>query len=245
MPSAEKVHKVAELKERIEGSEALLVTDFEGLTVGDATELRRTLRGAGARFAIVKNTLMRRAASDAGAPEMEGMLSGPTGVAFVDGDVAAVAKSLSEAAKRFPRLALKGAFMEGRVLSADEAKALADLEPRPVLLSKVAGLLKSEMTRAASMLQTIQGRFLALLESYKEELPDEAAAEPEPEAAEPGAAEPEAAEPGAAEPEPEPEAAEPEPEAAEPEPAEPAEGTIETTTDGEPEAAPAGEDGKE
>jgi large subunit ribosomal protein L10 len=171
MPSTAKVQKVAELRGRIEASEALLLTDFEGLTVMDATELRRSLRATGAQFAVVKNTLMQRAAGEVGAAEMEGLLKGPTAVAFVTGDVAAVARSLSEAARRFPRLALKGAYMEGRVLSADEARALADLQPRPVLLARIAGLAKAEMARAARMLQALQGRFLADLAAYQDKLP--------------------------------------------------------------------------
>jgi large subunit ribosomal protein L10 len=211
MPKTEKVEKVAELRARIERTQALLLTDFQGITVSDATELRRSLRSSGARFAVVKNTLMRRAATDIGAGELEAMLTGPTAVTFVDeGDVAAVAKSLSEAARRFPSLELKGAYMEGRVLDAGQARALADLEPRPVLLAKIAGLAKGEMTRAASMFQALQGRFLALLEAYKEKLPAAEAPEtateetpveeapaaeaevPEPEASEPEAPQPEA-----------------------------------------------------
>jgi large subunit ribosomal protein L10 len=175
----EKVRRVADLTDRIQGSGAVLLTDFEGLSVADATELRRSLRRAGARFSVVKNTLMMRAAAEAGAGELQAVLTGPTAVAFVDGDVAAVAKNLAEAARRFPRLGLKGAFMEGRVLFGDEARALADLEPRPVLLSKVAGLFQSEMVRAATVFQALQGRFLSLLEAYREKIPA-AEAEPEP-----------------------------------------------------------------
>jgi large subunit ribosomal protein L10 len=212
MPKTEKVEKVADLRERIERSQALLLTDFQGITVADATELRRSLRTSGARFAVVKNTLMRRAAIDLGADELEGMLTGPTAVTFVDeGDVAAVAKSLSDAARRFPSLELKGAYMEGRVLDAGQARALADLEPRPVLLAKIAGLAKGEMSRAASMFQALQGRFLSLLEAYKEKLPaGEEAAPAEAAAEEAPAAEtaPEAeAAPEAAEAAPEPEEA--------------------------------------
>jgi large subunit ribosomal protein L10 len=179
LANAEKVRRVADLTDRIQGSGAVLLTDFEGLSVADATELRRSLRQSGARFSVVKNTLMMRAAAEAGAGELQAVLTGPTAVAFVDGDVAAVAKSLAEAARRFPRLGLKGAFMEGRVLFGDEARALADLEPRPVLLSTVAGLFQSDMVRAATALQALQGRFLSLLEAYREKVP---AAEAEPEA---------------------------------------------------------------
>jgi large subunit ribosomal protein L10 len=173
----------------------LLLAEYRGLSVHDATELRRALSEQ-ARFAIVKNTLMVRAAADAGVSELEALLEGPTAVAFVQGDVVATAKKVVDAAKRFPALVLKGGYLDGKVLSAAEAQSLATLESREVMLSKVAGMLKAEMTRAASMFQAIQGRFLGVLEAYKEQLPGEAteseeaepAAEPEPAAdAEPAA----------------------------------------------------------
>ena len=172
MPNAEKIAKVAALKERIQGSEALLLAEYRGLSVHDATELRRALSDQ-ARFAIVKNTLMVRAAADAGVAELEALLEGPTAVAFVQGDVVATAKRVVDAAKRFPALVLKGGYLDGKVLSAAEAQSLATLESREVMLSKVAGMLKAEMTRAASMFQAIQGRFLGVLEAYKEQLPGE------------------------------------------------------------------------
>ena len=195
MPNAEKVERVAALKERIEGANALLLAEYRGLSVHDATELRRSLSEQ-ARFSIVKNTLFRRAAADAGVAELEALLDGPTAVAFVDGDVVATAKKVADAAKRFPALVLKGGYLDGKILSAAEAQALATLESREVLLSKVAGMMKAEMQRAASMFQAIQGRFLGVLEAYKDKLPGEAeelaaeagtepiaeAAEPEPSA---------------------------------------------------------------
>jgi large subunit ribosomal protein L10 len=159
---------------------------------------------------VVKNTLMQRAAGEAGIEELEALLSGPTAVAFVDGDVIAAAKKVVDAAKRFPALVLKGAYMEGRVLDAAAAQALATLESREVMLSRVAGMLKSEMTRAASMFQALQGRFLGLLDAYKEKVPgaeaevvatvDEGDGTPEADASEALAEEPEAV--AVAEPEP-------------------------------------------
>ena len=194
MPNAEKIEKVAALKERIQGADALLLAEYRGLSVHDATELRRSLSEQ-ARFAIVKNTLFQRAAADAGVAELEALLDGPTAVAFVQGDVVATAKKVVDAAKRFPALVLKGGYLDGKVLSAAEAQALATLESREVMLSKVAGLMKAEMARAASMFQAIQGRFLGVLESYKAKLPGgdaEPTAEAEPTAdasAEPSAEE--------------------------------------------------------
>jgi len=184
MPKAEKIERVGELKHRIEGSDALLLTEYRGLTVSDITELRRSLAEGGTRFAVVKNTLMQRAAVGASIDELESLLDGPTAVAFVVGDPVAAAKKVVEAAKKFPALILKGGYMDGRVLTADEARSLADLESREVMLSKVAGLLKSEMSRAAAAFVSAQAKFLSLLEAYKEKVPGEtpAAEEATPEA---------------------------------------------------------------
>jgi large subunit ribosomal protein L10 len=172
MPNAEKVERVAALKERIQGSNALLLAEYRGLSVHDATELRRSLSEQ-ARFSIVKNTLFQRAAADAGVAELEQLMDGPTAVAFVEGDVVATAKKVVDAAKRFPSLVLKGGYLDGKILSAAEAQALATLESREVLLSRVAGMMKAEMSRAASMFQAVQGRFLGVLEALKDKLPDE------------------------------------------------------------------------
>jgi large subunit ribosomal protein L10 len=185
MTRAEKVERVAALKARIEGAEALLLAEYRGLTVADITDLRRSLAEGGARFSVVKNTLMRRAAVDAAMAELEQLFDGPTAVAFVAGDPVAAAKKVVDASKKYPTLVLKGGWMEGRLLSAEEATSLADLESREVMLSKIAGLLKNEMSRAASMFASAQSRFLSLLEAYREKLPGEAEvapAEPAPEA---------------------------------------------------------------
>src|SRR5262245_49957230 len=187
MPNAEKLEA---LKERIQGSNALLLAEYRGLSVHDATELRRSLSEQ-ARFSIVKNTLFQRAAADAGVAELETLLDGPTAVAFVDGDIVQTAKKVVDAAKRFPALVLKGGYLDGKLLSAAEAQALATLESREVLLSRVAGMMKAEMTRAASMFQAVQGRFLGVLEAFKDKVPGEAEA-PAPEPGE-AAAETEAA----------------------------------------------------
>ena len=170
MPRTEKVERVAELKRRVEGAEALFLADFRGLTVGDVTDLRRSLRESGTRFAIVKNTLMKRAVGEVGAEGLQALLEGPTAVAFVDGDPIMAAKSLMDAIRRFRTMELKGAYMEGRVLSAGEAQSLATIAPREVLLSQLAGMAKSEMSRAAAMMEALQSRFLSLLDAFKEKL---------------------------------------------------------------------------
>jgi large subunit ribosomal protein L10 len=173
MPKQEKVERVAELTARIEGSDALLLTEYRGLTVSEITELRRSLGEGGTKFQVVKNTLMRRAVNDAGVAELESLLEGPSAVAFVGGDPVAAAKSVVDAAKRFPTLVLKGGFMDGKLLSADDATALAALESREVMLSKVAGLMKSEMSKAAALFVGAQSKFVSLLDAYKQKVPGE------------------------------------------------------------------------
>ena len=245
MPKPEKVERVAELKERIEGSDALLLTEYRGLTVSEITELRRSLAEGGASFAVVKNTLMRRAASAAGVAELEDLLSGPSAITFVDGDPVAAAKSVVKATKLFPALVLKGGYLDGKLLSADEAKALADLESREVMLSKIAGLFKGEMSRAAAMFQAGQSKFLSLLEAYKEKVPGEEVAEVEDVAETPAAPEAETA--PVEEPEAEPEVAEAEAEPPEVEEAAEAETpeTKDDSTDETPEAEASDEEAKE
>lgn len=190
MPKPEKIEKVAALKEQIDGSTALLLTEYRGLTVSEITELRHALLEVDASFAVIKNTLMARAAADAGIQEMEPFLAGPSAVAFVHGDAVAAAKKIKAAIKQYPALVLKGGYMDGQVLDAQAANALADLESREVMLSKIAGLMKGEMARAAAAFIAAQSRFLSLLEAYKEKVPagdqpaEAAAEEPQPEASE-------------------------------------------------------------
>jgi large subunit ribosomal protein L10 len=171
MPNQEKIARVAELTARIERSSALLLTEYRGLSVSEITELRRSLRESGTRFAVVKNTLMQRAVSEAGIEQLKEMLIGPSAVAFVEGDPVAAAKRMQAVAKQFPALVVKGGWMDGQVLSADEARGLADLESREVMLSKIAGLMKGEMSRAAALFQAAQSRFASLLVAYRETLP--------------------------------------------------------------------------
>jgi large subunit ribosomal protein L10 len=184
MPNTEKIERVTALTEEIRGSAALLLADYRGLTVAEIGELRRSLREADTSFAVVKNTLMSRAVVEAGMDDLTVFFTGPSAVAFVHGDPVAAAKKLKAATKLFPALSLKGAYLDGAVLDADAANGLADLESREVMLSKIAGMLQSEFTRAASMLVTVQSRFLSVLEAYRAKLPGEAGATDEPEASE-------------------------------------------------------------
>jgi large subunit ribosomal protein L10 len=153
MPRAEKEAKVKELTERFRSSQGAMFADFRGLTVKDATELRRSLREHEATFAVVKNTLTKLAAKDAGLDDVLGLLEGPTAIAFIGGDAVAGAKAVLEAAKRFPTLEVKGALIESKVLNADDARALATIDNREVSFAKIAGMLQAPLARTAYLLQ--------------------------------------------------------------------------------------------
>jgi large subunit ribosomal protein L10 len=130
-----------------------MFADFRGLTVKDATELRRTLREHDATFAVVKNTLTKLAAKDAGLEEVLSLLEGPTAIAFIAGDPVTGAKAVLEAAKRFPTLEVKGAIIDRQVLGPDDARALATIDTREVSFAKIAGMLQAPLARTAYLLQ--------------------------------------------------------------------------------------------
>jgi large subunit ribosomal protein L10 len=154
-PRAEKVAVVDEVRERLSSSSATLLTEYRGLKVGELAELRRNLRSAGGDFKIYKNTLVRFAVRDLGIDIDEAVLTGPTAVAFVDGDAAAVAKALRDYSRTNPNLVLKGGVMGTKSLSADDARALADLPSREVLLAQLAGALQAPMAKLAGLLQAL------------------------------------------------------------------------------------------
>jgi large subunit ribosomal protein L10 len=143
----DKGDSVAELTESFSSSAAAVLTEYRGLTVKQLKELRRAL-GADTSYAVVKNTLTKIAAERAGVEGIETLLVGPTAVAFVGGDPVTAAKALRDFAKANPALVLKGGIMDGKALTADEIKKLADLESREVLLSKMAGAMKASLTQA-------------------------------------------------------------------------------------------------
>ena len=178
MPNAEKVEKVHELAERFRAAQGALFSDYRGLTVKDAMELRATLRAQNASFVIAKNTLTKLAAKEAGIDGIDDLLQGPTGIVFADGDPIAGAKAFAEVARRFPALLLKGAYVEGHVFDEAGAKGLATVEAREVSLAKIAGLLQSPLSRIAYLLQApIQRLAYALAERGKQGGAGEAAAE--------------------------------------------------------------------
>ena len=138
---------VAALTESFTSSSAAVLTEYRGLTVKQISELRRAL-GADTTYSVVKNTLSKIAAANAGLSGLDALLSGPTAVAFVGGDPVSAAKSLRDFAKTNPALVVKGGVMDGKTLTADEIKKLADLESREVLLAKLAGAMKASLTQA-------------------------------------------------------------------------------------------------
>jgi large subunit ribosomal protein L10 len=153
MPKPEKVEKVKELTKRFKAGTGAVFADFRGLTVKDATELRRTLRGADASLEVVKNTLSRIALREAGLEDAVGLLEGPTAIAFFSGDAISGAKSLLDLSKRFPALVVKGALIEGRVLGESAARGLATLDPKEVSVAKVAGMLQAPLARMTYLLR--------------------------------------------------------------------------------------------
>ena len=171
MARAEKVTAVAEMTERFRDSSGAVLTEYRGLSVAQLGELRRSL-GEHATFAVVKNTLTKIAASDAGvAPELTELLSGPSAIAFVQGDVVETAKGLRDFSRANPFLVIKGGVFEGKPLSANEVSKLADLESREVLLAKLAGAMKANLSKAAATFQaplTQAARLLAALQDKRD-----------------------------------------------------------------------------
>jgi large subunit ribosomal protein L10 len=164
-PRPEKVAVVDEVKTRLTESEAVLLTEYRGLDVPAISELRRALRAAGGDYKIYKNSLVGFAVRDLGL-DLEDLLTGPTAMAFVTtqpdgspGDAVTVAKALRDFAKGNPALVVKGGLMGETLLSADDAKALADVAPREELLARLAGGLAAPMVQMAGLLQALPRNF--------------------------------------------------------------------------------------
>ena len=170
MPNPEKVNAVAELSQQFSNSSAAVITEYRGLTVKQLGELRRAL-GRDTTYAVVKNTLTKRAASDAGFAIEDALLTGPTAIAFVRGDAVEAAKGLRDFARTHPLLVIKGGVLDGKALSAGEISRIADLESREVLLAKVAGGLKALPTRAAGLFQAPLAQVARLAAALQEKKP--------------------------------------------------------------------------
>jgi len=177
------VTAVAELTERFQSSSGAVLTESRGLTVSQLGELRQTL-GPNATFSVVKNTLTKIAASEAGVTtELTDLLSGPSAIAFVDGDVVEAAKGLRDFSRANPLLVIKGGVLDGKALSPAEIVKLADLEPREVLLAKLAGAMKASLANAAGTFAALPVQMAQLLGALEAKRAAEAPAAEAPAAA--------------------------------------------------------------
>ncbi|MER5453601.1 50S ribosomal protein L10 [Micromonospora sp. NPDC002389] len=168
---ADKATAVAELTENFRSAGATVLTEYRGLTVSQLTQLRRSL-GKETTYTVAKNTLAKRAAADAGISGLDELFTGPTALTFVSGDVVEAAKGLRDFAKSNPKLVIKGGVFEGKAISAAEVTKLADLESREVLLAKLAGAMKGNLSKAAALFQaplSKTARLAAALQDKKRE----------------------------------------------------------------------------
>jgi large subunit ribosomal protein L10 len=202
MVRPDKSAAVAELAAEFRSSNAAVLTEYRGLTVAELKALRRTL-GAETSYAVVKNTLTKIAAREAGVSAFEDLLQGPSAIAFVKGDPVEAAKGLRDFAKTHPLLVIKAGVLEGKRLSAAEIATLADLESREVLLARLVGAMQASLSNAVSLFAAPLSQAARVIDALRakteQDRPNEPAAV-EPAAVEPAAVEPAAAEPAAAEP---------------------------------------------
>jgi len=174
-PRPDKVAVVNEVREKFEGADGALLTEYRGLDVPGLAELRKELRAAGGEYKIYKNTLVRIAAREQGF-DLDEHLTGPTAIAFVNqkedgspGDAAAVAKALKEFAKNNDKLVLKGGVLDEKILNVDEIKALAELPSREVLLSQIAGLFQAPLGEFVNLLDAVPREFSYALQALIDE----------------------------------------------------------------------------
>jgi len=147
MARPEKVATVEEIREKLEGAAAAVLTEYRGLKVSELATLRASLRAADAEYKVYKNTLARRAAEEAGLGELISLLEGPTAITFVKGDAVTVAKALRDYSKTNANLVVKGGILGTRVIASDDVIALADIQPREVLLARIAGGFQAPLSR--------------------------------------------------------------------------------------------------
>lgn len=166
MARPDKAASVAEITEAFQGANAAVITEYRGLKVSEMKELRRSL-GADTQYAVVKNTLTKIAAKEAGL-ELDALLEGPTAIAFIKGDPVQAAKGLRDFAKAHPLLVIKGGVLDDKALTPEEIRRLADLESREVLLAKLAGALNAPLQQAVSMLAAPLSQFARVLAAVRD-----------------------------------------------------------------------------
>ncbi len=161
MAKPTKVATVAEIADQFRSSSAAVVTEYRGLTMSQLTTLRKSLGGETA-YTVAKNTLVKRAAADAGVEGLDELFTGPTAVAFINGEPVDAAKVLRDFARANPLLVIKGGVLDGKALDATEVNKLADLESRDVLLAKMAGAMLATLTKAAIVLNALPSQVARL-----------------------------------------------------------------------------------
>ncbi|MET9392694.1 50S ribosomal protein L10 [Streptomyces sp. NPDC006624] len=176
MARPDKVDAVEEMRDKFRDSNGAVVTAYTGLTVAQLQQLRRSL-GENAHYRVAKNTLTKIAANEAGITTIDDLFTGSSAVAFVTGDPVEAAKGLRDFAKDNPNLVIKGGVLDGKALSADEIKKLADLESREVLLSKLAGAMKGKQSQAASVFQALPSKLVRTVDALRAKQDEQGGAE--------------------------------------------------------------------
>jgi large subunit ribosomal protein L10 len=167
MSKTQRQSTVAALTEQLKGSPNVFVTDFTGLNVLRMTELRRRLRGAGIEYVVVKNTLAQRAFAANGVSALDDHLAGPTGLVLSGGDPVAGAKVLADFAKEFEKPAIKIGLVDGKPMTADQVRRLAELPSREVLLSQLAGYMQAPMAQFAGAMNAMMYQMIGALEALR------------------------------------------------------------------------------
>ena len=167
MPRPEKVQAVEDIKESFREAGAVLLTEYRGLSVKDLQVLRRNLAKAGARYRVLKNTLVRFAIRDLDYGELESFLVGPTAIAFCESDPIAPAKVINDYSRTNPNLALKASVLQGRIFDTARTRSLADLESREVLLAKVAGVVQAPLAQVLGATQALLRKTVGLVDALR------------------------------------------------------------------------------
>ena len=167
MARADKATAVADIADQFRDSTATVITEYRGLTVANLAELRRSLAGS-ATYAVAKNTLIKRAASEAGIEGLDELFAGPTAIAFVSGEPVDAAKAIKTFAKDNKALVIKGGYMDGHPLTVSEVERIADLESREVLLAKLAGAMKGNLAKAAGLFSAPASQMARLAAALQE-----------------------------------------------------------------------------
>jgi large subunit ribosomal protein L10 len=166
MAKADKTAVVDEIRTKLDGADAAVLTEYRGLTVTELANLRVALRPAGAEYKVFKNTLARRAVEAAGLADLLPLLEGPTAFAFVNGDAVVAAKALKEFGRANPALIVKGGLLGPKFLTPSEISQLAEIEPRDVLLAKLAGGFQAPLVKAAGLFQAFTRNFAYGMKAY-------------------------------------------------------------------------------